>query len=66
MSKPRVRIRMNTGTRVMADSRTARRRTRSEEERAYLEDYLDDCDGTCRAGQYCIQHGDLVPNFIEP
>lgn len=60
MNKPRVRTAMNTGTRVMADRRTRRARTRSEEERADIlsaMDELDQCDGTCRAGRYCIQHG---------
>lgn len=63
MNKTRVRVNMNTGTRVMDDSRTRRRRTRGDEERAYISDILDDdeCDGTCRAGQFCVQHGDLVP-----
>ena len=66
MSKPRVRINMNTGTRVMQDKRTARRRTRAADELTDLYEYFSDCDGTCRAGRYCIQHGDLVPDFIEP
>ncbi len=72
MSRPRVRINMNTGTRVMQDKRTARRRTRAADELTALweEEYdlafYDDCDGTCRAGRYCVQHGDLVPDFIEP
>lgn len=61
MNKPRVRTAMNTGTRVMADRRTRRVRTRAEEERAdILEAYQDeDCDGTCRAGQWCVQHGSM-------
>lgn len=53
---------MNTGTRVMADRRTARRRTRSDEEREALADELsadDHCDGICRAGRYCPYHGRL-------
>lgn len=60
MNKPRVRTAMNTGTRVMADRRTRRVRTRAEEERANILDMLaeeDECDGTCRAGRYCLQHG---------
>jgi hypothetical protein len=51
----------------MADRRTRRRRTRSDEKRAYIDDALEiyaaaleDCDGTCRAGRYCVQHGDLT------
>jgi len=64
MSKPRVQVQRNTRTEVMQDSRTNRRRTRGDEERAHLEDYLDgDCDGTCRAGRYCVQHDDLVPEY---
>jgi len=67
VSKPRVRINMNTGTRVMQDKRTARRRTRAADELTaiWADDYYD-CDGTCRAGRYCPYHGDLVPDFIEP
>ena len=58
VGKTRVRFEMNTGTRVMADRRTRRIRTRSEEERADILMELEerDCDGNCRAGRYCIQH----------
>ena len=58
---------MNTGTRVMADRRTRRQRTRSAERQAEIQTAMDiwiddqeECDGTCRAGRYCIQHGDLT------
>lgn len=65
MSKTRVRFDMNQGTRVMADRRTRRQRTRAAQEQSALAvwDLEHDvmCDGTCRAGRYCIQHGDLVP-----
>ena len=63
MTRPRSRAFFNTGTRVMADRRTKRRRTRSDEERAEIQaafEASNDCDGTCRAGRYCIQHGDLT------
>ena len=61
--KHRTRVAMNTGTRMMADRRTRRQRTRTDQERTAIVDSLypvEDCDGTCRAGQYCVQHGDLV------
>ena len=37
MSKPRVRVQRNTRTEVMADRRTRRQRTRSDEKRAAIE-----------------------------
>lgn len=63
MSKPRTRVTMNTRTEVHADRRTRRQRTRTAEEQAALElqltwadEYYD--DGICRAGRYCVIHGD--------
>lgn len=53
------------GTEIIADRRTRRRRTRSTEKHeaimAFVEtDDEEYCDGTCRAGRYCVLHGDLV------
>jgi hypothetical protein len=58
---------MNTGTRVMLDKRTARRRTRAAEELSaiWADDYDEECDGLCRAGRYCVQHGDGVSKWLE-
>ena len=62
MHKPRVQVQRNTRTEIHADSRTKRRRTRSDIERSELDAEAQEWveahdDGTCRAGMWCIYHG---------